>query len=115
MKHTPIPSRMISGAARPAPTSQLAAPQNIYATARAQIEQELGPRPMWSADDEAKNFIQDMAVQWQEFGLAGCVQQASAERWLAKMEVLNQARRWDRAVSDRCKLLGMAPTLIGDA
>lgn len=96
------PSRMISGAARPAPTSQLAAPQTILAIAREQVEQELGPRPSITS-----------VGSWTGYRTNSDADEGAA--FVSHFAKLNAMRRWDRAVSDRCKLLGMAPTLIGDA
>lgn len=103
MKHTPIASRMESGAARSAPTPTLrGAPQSILATAREQVEQELGPRPSITS-----------VGSWTGYRTNSDEQECAA--FVGHLSKLAAMRRWDRAVSDRCKLLGMAPTLIGDA
>lgn len=102
MKHTPISSRMESGAARPAPIPSKAAPQSILAIAREQVEQELGPRPSITS-----------VGSWTGYRTNSDAEEGAA--FASHFARLNAMRRWDRAVSDRCKLLGMAPTLIGDA
>lgn len=100
MKHTPIASRMESGAARPAPIPSKAAPQSILAVAREQVEQELGPRPSI------------MSVgSWTGYRTNSDAEEGAA--FASHFAKLNAARRWDRAVSDRCKALGAVHTLEG--
>lgn len=82
------------------PISRMA-PQPSYATARAQIEQELGPRPSITS-----------VGGWTGYRTNSDADEGAAfASHFAKLEAM---RRWDRAVSDRCKALGAVHTL-GDS
>lgn len=97
--HTPIPSRPPAGATRPAPTSHvMAASQSILSVARAQVEQELGPRPDVPMRDQWNGYRTNTDE----------AEMAALDRHFA---LIAAARRWDRAVSDRCKALGSIHTL----
>lgn len=82
------------------PTPLTIAPQQTLAVARAQIEQELGPRPSITA-----------VGNWTGYRTNSDADEGAA--FASHFAKLAAMRRWDRAVSDRCKALGAVHTLGG--